>query len=216
MHVRIHGAHGNALPWVRDGTVRTIRVVGRADGIRVGIIDGITARSIEVDEGVERRVPSAVGPDVVEDAVIVDPVAAADRHLPVAHHIPREADAGRKIVISRLPHPGNWTHPQIVKASAVREATSAEIRELSHDPVIFRRGTITVPANSEVESDPRAELPVVLQKRIVVVVSVVAVGIRFGTRCRINRSLLIVGIIICEIGMRFLAGTDAGNRAIRL
>ena len=34
-HVDVHGADGDALPWVGNRAVRTVGVIGRTDGIRV-------------------------------------------------------------------------------------------------------------------------------------------------------------------------------------
>src|SRR5215472_13318636 len=85
VHVYVHGSDGDALPRARD---RICRIVRPANAGRVRIEDGITEIRLEIDERVERGVPGAVGPDVVEDAVVENAITAADRHLALPIRIP--------------------------------------------------------------------------------------------------------------------------------
>ena len=82
--------------------------------------------------------------------------------------------------------------------------------------MIFGRGTVAVPANAEVQRQARTEFPIVLNKRVPVVVRVVAIGTGLCTGARVNRGLLKIGVIVLEISMWFLGGRDAGNRTVRL
>src|SRR5205823_13845149 len=53
---------------IGNRAVRTGRVIPCTNGGGTRVEDGVARVSIEVDQGIERRVPGAVGPDVVEDA----------------------------------------------------------------------------------------------------------------------------------------------------
>src|SRR6266480_2096436 len=106
-HVHVHGADRNALPWTGDGVAW---IVCSADGRGIGVEDGIASIRLEINQGVERRVPSAIGPDVVEYAVIVDTVATADGHLSITEHVPGKAEAWPEVMILRVPHPADRIH----------------------------------------------------------------------------------------------------------
>src|SRR5260221_14640071 len=77
-HVLVHGAHGDALPRVRN---RIAGVVSTANATRIGIENRIRAAGIEVQQGVKWRGPSATLPDVFQNAVVVDTKAPPNRHL---------------------------------------------------------------------------------------------------------------------------------------
>src|SRR5207245_11259565 len=102
-----------------------------------------------VAQSVERRVPSAVRPDAVEDAVIVNAAAAADGGFPIAKRIPGKPEARSKIMVSGFPHPANGIDACVSNASRVMDvaaATAAKVCELRQDAVIFARCTKTLPA----------------------------------------------------------------------
>src|SRR5258707_8432220 len=75
---------------IRDLAARDTGVITGTNGRRVGIKNGITSVCLTVGQSVEGWVPSAIGPDVIEDAVIVDAIAAADSHFSVAKGIRSE------------------------------------------------------------------------------------------------------------------------------
>src|SRR5690349_9061875 len=79
-------------------------IVSTADTGRARVEDGIGAGGVEINQSIERWVPGAIRPDIVEDSVIVDSVPASDRHLSVAKRIPGESDARRVVLVVSRPH----------------------------------------------------------------------------------------------------------------
>ncbi len=217
-HVPVHGADGDPFPRVRDGAVRTAGVVRSADGRRIGVKNGIAKIRLEVNQSVERGVPSAVGPDVVEDAIVVDAVAAAHRRLPASKRIPGKTDARSKVMISRFPHAADRTDARVGDTSAVKDtaASVAEVCKLRQDTVSFARSAKPLPAKSEVEGQPRGDIPVVLNERGVVVVGVVAVSVCLvgGGNAGVYGCLLKIGVIAREIGVALVG--DTSDRAVGL
>src|SRR5215472_1450446 len=118
-HVYVHSAHGHALPWIRNGPIWAVGVVRSADGGRIAVKDGITSVGLEIEQGIEWGIPSPVGPDVVENAVVVDTIAAANGHFSLAERIPGKTDTRAKIMIVRIPHATNGTDPRSGDTSGI-------------------------------------------------------------------------------------------------
>src|SRR5215475_753142 len=74
-HICIHCADGHPFPGMRN---RIARVISGANRCRVRIENCIAAGRAEVNQCVKGRIPSAVGPYIVEDAVIVDSITATN------------------------------------------------------------------------------------------------------------------------------------------
>ena len=122
VHVDVHGANGDSLSRMGD---RVRGVIGSADACRTRIEDSIASVSIKIDQRVERWVPSTVGPDVVEDAVIEDAVAAADGHLAFPLRIPGKTDARTKVMVLCVPHPAHRIHSRRANAGGIRSDIAA-------------------------------------------------------------------------------------------
>src|SRR5207253_8543744 len=68
-------SHGNPLPWGRHAGRQIGGVVPGADGCRIRVKDGVsTSCRAEIKQGVERRVPRAIRPNIVENAIVEDTV----------------------------------------------------------------------------------------------------------------------------------------------
>src|SRR6266576_2203825 len=128
-HVDVHESGGNTLPpgttrgytrGIRNGSARTSGIIPRPDGRGTGIEDSVATVCAKIEQGIERRVPGAVGPDVIEDPIVEDAVAPTNRHLAFAKGIPGKAEARPKIMVLCVPHPADWTCARCGNACGIR------------------------------------------------------------------------------------------------
>src|SRR5438309_10621689 len=80
------------------------RIVSRTERGRVREKRSIADVVFEIGEAVEGRIPGAIGPYIIENAVVVDAVATANGHLAPPSRIPSETDSGGVIVIACRPY----------------------------------------------------------------------------------------------------------------
>ena len=208
MHIHVHGADGNALPtrttrwytWgVRNGTARTGGIVPGANARGIRGKDGITS-SIKVEQCIKRRVPGAVGPDIVEDAVIEDAVTAADGHLAFAKGIPGKADARAKVMVLRFPHAVDRAHPCRRDAGRIKDA-AIQICKLRDIPVNLARRAKPLPAKPEIQGQAAGSFPVILSEHGIIMTGVVAVsvGLIGSGNARVNGCFLKPRVIVGEV-----------------
>src|SRR6266850_438212 len=200
MHVHVHSADGDPLPSggrsarrVWNLTARPVGIIRRADGRRVRVENSVTQVRLEIEQSIKWRIPGAVRPDVIKDTIVVDAVAAANRHLSIPEGIPGKTEAGAKVMVLRFPHPADRNDARVGDTGRVKDI-AVQVGELGQDAVIFARCTKTLPAKSEVQCQTRGNFPVVLNEGSVVMISIVAISIRPGSRSRINGRLLTVGV----------------------
>src|SRR6266446_9576943 len=90
---------------IRYLAARNARIVCRTERGRVREKRSIADVGFEIGEAIEGRIPGTIGPDLIENAVVVDAVATADGHLALPSRIPSETDSRGVIVIAGRPHP---------------------------------------------------------------------------------------------------------------
>src|SRR5690242_17526081 len=218
MHVHVHKARRNTLPgsatcglaWcVGDGPARACGVVPRPDRGGTRGEDCITSVRAEIEESIKRRVPSAIGPDVVENAIVENTVTATDGHLAFTLRVPSEADTGTEVMVLRLPHPAHWRRDRCLNAGSVMCPIAAiKVRKLRDNPMSFARRTVAIPPKPQIKRQLASCLPVILNKPRIIVRHVVAISVGLGAGGRINGGFLKVWIIGCKIRIGQLLGAN--------
>src|SRR5215472_11879421 len=191
-HMLIHGAKTGTFSGASGAcsvwnlSAGTIRVVGNANRRRTGVVDLIRACGVKVDQGIERWVPRPIRPDVVEDAVVGDSVAATNRHFVVAHRVKGKTNARRVVMVLGGPHFAYGTDPQSGEAARLKVITTEEVGELREDVVGFSRSAVTIPADAQIQGESRCQLPIVLRKPVPVVVGEVTIGVSVCASRRVD------------------------------
>ena len=228
MHVDVHGADGDALPrsaaWrhtrcVRYGTAWTGWVVSWADRCWVRIEDSIATISAEVKQRIEWRVPGTVRPDVIEDAVIGDAIAATHRHFAFSKRIPGKAKARTEIMVLGRPHPADRAYTRGLNARGVmRPIATSEVGKLRDNPVSLAWSAETFPAESQIKSESASRFPVVLAEHRVIARGVVTVsaGLVRSRNSRVNGRLFKVRIIAGKIRNRCSLRRQTRDRTVGL
>src|SRR5207253_11439958 len=136
-------SHGNPLPWGRHAGRQIGGVVPGADGCRIRVKDGVsTSCRVEIKQGVERRVPRAIRPNIVENAIVEDTVTAADGHLAFPLRIPGKTDAWTKIMVLRLPHAADRIYSRSPNTGPIRgDIAPAQVSKLRDNPVNLAKFT---------------------------------------------------------------------------
>src|SRR5215469_747386 len=167
VHVDVHGADGHTLPWIGNRAIRAAGVVRCSDRCWIRIKNCITDVRLEVDQGIKWRVPRAVGPDVVEDAVVEDSITTSHRHLTLTLRVPSKADTGAKVMVLRIPHAAGGSHTRVpYTIVCIRgEVAPTEVEELRDNPVSLARGAKALPAKPQIKGQVAGNLPIVLRKR---------------------------------------------------
>ena len=220
-HILVHGAKGHCLAArIRRGTrgignrtAGAAGVIARPDGIGVRVIDGVGPRGVEVDQSIERRIPRAVRPDVIEDAVVQNAVTTANGHPALPRWIPCKSNARRVVVVPGGPHPGNRIHSQGIEAGRVQNVAT-EVRELGNNSINFSWRAVTLPTNAQIESQVLSDLPVVLHKPIVVVVVIMPISICMCARSGIDGGFLKIRVVAGEVSLSAIQ--KAGDSAVWL
>ena len=120
-------------------------------------------------ELVQRRRRLALLDDVErpgDQALIGEPVVAADRHLPVARRIPRDADRRREVVVVAFEPFQVGSGPGLQERDRSLAAIERPIRLHLHPGGIVRHGVQLV-ANAGIEREVRLDAPVVLHVEVV-------------------------------------------------
>src|SRR5437870_4619816 len=143
------------------------RIVSRTERGRVREKRSVADVVFEVGQTIKWRVPSTVGPDIIENAVVVDAVATANGHLALPSRIPSETDSRGVIVIACWPHPLHRTDCQTLNATEVKYVAT-NVRELCQNPMRFAGSSEPIPPYSEIYCQPGSDLPVVLNEPVVI------------------------------------------------
>src|SRR2546429_8107685 len=153
--------------------------------------DGVsTSCRVKIKQGVERRVPRAIRPNIVENAIVEDTVTAADGHLAFPLRIPGKTDAWTKIMVLRLPHAADRIYSRSPNTGPVRgDIAPAQVSKLRDNPVNLARCAKTFPAKPQVDGQAACDFPVILSEHGVVMSGVVAVntGVLWGGHGRGDR-----------------------------
>src|SRR5882724_10093992 len=128
-------------------------IVRRADRGGVRVKNRVSQICFEIDQRIERRIPCSVRPDVVEDAVIVDSVAAAYGSLAVSKNIPGKTNAWPEIFVPGRPHPVYLADPKACETSGVRDVAT-HVGELRNDVVGFAGRSVAIPTKAKIQSEP--------------------------------------------------------------